>query len=57
MFFTDGEELGEGGVSEQGAFALAELLKNLELQTTMFTFLIQSGVEQLQFLRGQVFLH
>lgn len=29
MFFTDGEELGEGGVSSQGAFALAELFKKL----------------------------
>lgn len=29
MFFTDGEELGEGGVSGQGAFALAELFKKL----------------------------
>ena len=29
IFFTDGEELGEGGVSEQGAFGLAELFRKL----------------------------
>ena len=29
MFFTDGEELGEEGVSGQGAFALAELFRKL----------------------------
>ena len=29
IFFTDGEELGEGGVSGQGAFGLAELFKKL----------------------------
>ncbi|MCR5171482.1 MAG: M28 family peptidase [Treponema sp.] len=29
IFFTDGEELGEGGVSSQGAFGLAELFKKL----------------------------
>ncbi len=32
MFFTDGEELGEGGVSEQGSFALAELFKKLGIK-------------------------
>lgn len=32
MFFTDGEELGEGGVSEQGSFALAELFKKLGIE-------------------------
>ena len=29
IFFTDGEELGEQGVSSQGAFALAELFRKL----------------------------
>lgn len=29
IFFTDGEELGEKGVSEQGAFGLAELFRKL----------------------------
>ena len=29
IFFTDGEELGEAGVSSQGAFALAELFRKL----------------------------
>ncbi|MCR5725511.1 MAG: Zn-dependent exopeptidase M28 [Treponema sp.] len=29
IFFTDGEELGENGVNEQGAFALAELFRKL----------------------------
>jgi hypothetical protein len=29
IFFTDGEELGENGVSSQGAFGLAELFKKL----------------------------
>ena len=29
IFFTDGEELGEEGVSSQGAFALAELFRKL----------------------------
>ena len=29
IFFTDGEELGENGVAEQGAFALAELFRKL----------------------------
>ena len=29
IFFTDGEELGENGVTEQGAFGLAELFKKL----------------------------
>lgn len=29
MFFTDGEELGENGVSAQGAFALADLFRRL----------------------------
>ena len=29
IFFTDGEELGEDGVSEQGAFGLAELFRKL----------------------------
>ena len=29
IFFTDGEELGEHGVSEQGAFGLAELFRKL----------------------------
>lgn len=29
IFFTDGEEIGENGVSGQGAFALAELFKKL----------------------------
>lgn len=33
MFFTDGEELGEGGVNEQGSFALAELFKKLGITT------------------------
>lgn len=32
MFFTDGEELGEGGVSEQGSFALAELFCKLGIK-------------------------
>lgn len=29
IFFTDGEELGENGVAEQGAFGLAELFRKL----------------------------
>ncbi len=29
IFFTDGEELGENGVSQQGAFGLAELFRKL----------------------------
>ncbi|MBQ3965654.1 MAG: M28 family peptidase [Treponema sp.] len=29
IFFTDGEELGENGVTEQGAFGLAELFRKL----------------------------
>ncbi len=33
MFFTDGEELGEGGVNEQGSFSLAELFKKLGITT------------------------
>lgn len=32
IFFTDGEEFGEGGVSGQGAFALASLLKKQGIQ-------------------------
>ncbi|WP_149553804.1 M28 family peptidase [Treponema pectinovorum] len=32
IFFTDGEELGECGVSEQGAFALAELFCKLGIK-------------------------
>lgn len=29
LIFTDGEEMGEGGVNQQGAFALAQLFKKL----------------------------
>ncbi|MBQ0052488.1 MAG: M28 family peptidase [Treponema sp.] len=32
IFFTDGEELGEEGVSQQGAFALAELFNKLGIK-------------------------
>lgn len=32
IFFTDGEELGEEGVSSQGAFALAELFRKLGIK-------------------------
>ena len=32
IFFTDGEELGEEGVSAQGAFALADLFRRLGIQ-------------------------
>lgn len=32
IFFTDGEELGEEGVSAQGAFALAELFRKLGIK-------------------------
>ncbi len=32
IFFTDGEELGEEGVSSQGAFALAELFRRLGIK-------------------------
>ncbi|WP_242457188.1 M28 family peptidase [Treponema zioleckii] len=39
IIFTDGEELGEGGVTEQGAFSLAERLKKNGLVTdNVFVF-------------------